>query len=132
MTRIALFLQWAAMVIALALTAQAAPAATPDNPPPHWVPGRGDQGWQWKYRVWLPDKALRVAVCETHLDWNHANGSFVSAFGITRREYNADAAYMNSVPWNDVTPPSPWHQWRAAQGHRARFHGWSGWGCRGA
>ena len=55
MTKLALFLQWAALVFALALTAQAAPAASQDKHPKHWQEGRGDQGWQWRWEVWLPD-----------------------------------------------------------------------------
>lgn len=87
---------------------------------------------QHRWQLWLPSKWYRLAICETHLNWQHQNGSYVSAFGISRREYDNDAAYNKAPPWNDVKPPSPWYQYQAALGHYARFGGFSGWGCRGA
>ena len=87
---------------------------------------------EWNWRAWLPDKWRRVGICETGLNWRHANGRYVSAFGISRVEYDRDAAYMGARPWNDAYPPSPWNQYQAAVGHYKRFGGFSGWGCRGA
>jgi hypothetical protein len=113
-------------VLTLAVSAQAA------RHPEHWVKGRGNQGWQWKWEVWLPDKWQRIARCETGLNFDHANGSYVSAFGIWRPIYNADARAMHSKPWNDRVHPSPWHQYRAALGHYKMHGGYSGWGCRAA
>lgn len=104
---------------------------------PHHVPGKGNQSWQWKWWVWLPDKWQRIGACETGYgkrpgNWNHANTQYVSAFGIYRPQYDKDAASMGAPPWNDARPPSPWHQYRAALGHYRMFGGFSGWGCRGA
>lgn len=109
-----------------------APAVSHAHKPLHWVEGKGDQGWQWKWQVWLPAKWQRVGVCETQLNWSHANSSYVSAFGIYRTQYDADARSMGAPPWSDRRPPSPWHQYRAALGHYRMFGGFSGWGCRNA
>jgi hypothetical protein len=87
---------------------------------------------QWNWQAFLPDKWRRVGICETGLNWRHANGQYVSAFGISRREYDRDAASMHAPPWNDARPPSPWDQYQAALGHYHRFGGFSGWSCRGA
>lgn len=89
---------------------------------------------QWNWQAFLPDKWRRVGVCETGLNWFHANSSYVSAFGISVREYDNDARYMGVRPWyvRGQGVPSPWEQWRAAVGHYTRFGGFSGWGCRGA
>ena len=88
-----------------------------------------EQARQWDWQAWLPANWQAVARCETHYNWRHANGRFVSAFGISRREYDADAAYMGAPPWNDARPPTPWQQYQAALGHYRRFG--DGWGCPG-
>jgi hypothetical protein len=100
--------------------------------------------WKWRakhvknklhhaWQLWLPRVWYNLGSCETGYggepNWNHRNDDFVSAFGISRAEYDADAAYYNAPPWNDVKPPSPWHQYQAARGHYARWGGFSGWGC---
>ncbi len=89
---------------------------------------------QWNWQAWLPDKWRRVGGCETGLNWHHHNSSYTSAFGISVREYDRDAAFMGVRPWyvRGLPDPSPWEQWRAAVGHYTRFGGFSGWGCRGA
>jgi hypothetical protein len=89
---------------------------------------------QWHWEAWLPDKWRRVGMCETGLNWRHANSQYVSAFGISVREYDNDAAYMGVRGWyvKGRPAPSPWEQYQAALGHYRRFGGFSGWGCRGA
>lgn len=87
---------------------------------------------QWGWQAWLPDKWRRVGICETGLNWHHANSSYVSAFGISRQAYDEDAAVMGAPPWNDRVHPSPWNQYQAALGHYKLHSGFSGWGCRGA
>jgi hypothetical protein len=87
---------------------------------------------QWNWQAFLPGEWRRLGVCETGLNWRHANGSFVSAFGISRQAYDEDAAVMGAPPWNDARPPSPWNQYQAALGHHRIHGGFSGWGCRGA
>lgn len=98
---------------------------------------------QWNWQAWLPDKWRRIAVCETGLNWQHANSSYVSAFGISVASYDDDAAYMGVPGWPKKRvagrlvfdldrAPSPWHQWQAAVGHYKQHGGFSGWGCRGA
>jgi hypothetical protein len=129
MTKIALFLQWAAMVFVLALTAQAAPAASPDKPPPHWVPGRGDQGWQWRTDVWLPAKHARVIQCETHTTWTWNSGTYQGAYGFAVSSWDQ----FKPVAWwpKEAYEASPWQQYQTALAIYRRY-GWSGWGCRGA
>ncbi len=92
------------------------------------------QAWQYRWQVWLPDNWARLGACETGYgrkpgNWHHHNSSYVSAFGISRREYDRDARYMGVAPWNDANPPTPWQQYRAAVGHYRRFG--DGWGCPG-
>lgn len=96
--------------------------------------GRLEACRQQNWKAWLPAKWYRVARCETGPNWHHANSSYVSAFGISVREYDRDAAYMGVRPWyvRGKGNPSPWEQWQAAVGHYKRFGGFSGWGCRAA
>jgi len=83
--------------------------------------------YEFNWQSWLPPNWKAVASCETHFNWEHNNSSFVSAFGISWREYNADAAYMGAPPWN--IRHTPRDQYKAALGHYARFG--DGWGCPG-
>jgi hypothetical protein len=111
-------------VLALFVFAAAANARVPAH----------QQAWQYRWSVWLPENWQKLGACETGYgrrpgNWKHANSSYVSAFGISRREYDRDAAYMGAPPWNDANPPTPWHQYRAAVGHLRRFG--DGWGCPG-
>ena len=85
---------------------------------------------QWNWQAWLPANWVAVARCETGINWFHYNGSYRSAFGISTREYDADAAYMGVRGWfAGPKPPSPWEQYQAALGHYKRFG--DGWGCPG-
>lgn len=92
---------------------------------------RALEDWRREFAwwIWLPSNWSAVARCETHFNFRHANGRFVSAFGISRREYDADAAYFGAPPWNDRRPPTPREQYDAARGHYARFG--DGWTCPG-
>lgn len=83
--------------------------------------------YQYNWQSWLPGNWQGVARCETHFNWEHNNSSFVSAFGISWREYNADAAYMGAPPWH--VRHTPRDQYKAALGHYARFG--DGWSCPG-
>jgi len=83
--------------------------------------------YHYNWQSWLPANWQGVARCETHFDWEHNNSSFVSAFGISWREYNADAAYMGAPPWH--VRHTPRDQYKAALGHYARFG--DGWTCPG-
>jgi hypothetical protein len=83
--------------------------------------------YQYNWESWLPDNWKRVASCETHFNFEHNNSSFVSAFGISWREYNADAAHMGAPPWN--VRHTPRDQYMAALGHYDRFG--DGWSCPG-
>jgi hypothetical protein len=101
-----------------------------------------EQVRQWNWQAWLPGYRVKgpldwygVGRCETggggDPNWFHANSSFVSAFGISVREYDNDAAYMGVRPWyvKGQPPPSPWEQYQAAVGHYKRFG--DGWSCPG-
>lgn len=89
--------------------------------------------YHFAWREWLPRNWYVVGSCETGYggapNWSHANSSYVSAFGISRREYDADAAFMGAPPWNDARPPTPREQLLAAIGHYRRFG--DGWTCPG-
>jgi len=85
--------------------------------------------WNREYAwwLWLPVNWRALSTCETHLDFEHANSTHLSAFGITIAEYDADAAYMGAPPWH--VRHTPRDQYLAARGHLARFG--DGWTCPG-
>jgi hypothetical protein len=83
--------------------------------------------YHYDWQKWLPWNWQGVARCETHFNWEHNNSRFVSAFGISWREYNADAAYMGAPPWH--VRHTPRDQYMAALGHYKRFG--DGWTCPG-
>ena len=83
--------------------------------------------YHYNWQSWLPANWKAVARCETHYNFEHNNSSFVSAFGISWREYNADAAHMGAPPWN--VRHTPRDQYMAALGHYDRFG--DGWSCPG-
>lgn len=93
-----------------------------------------EQARQWAWERWLPDHGRRLATCESGLRWDRGvmhstDGTFVSAFAISTREYDRDAALMGVRPWyvRGRPDPSPWEQWLAAIGHYKRFgDGWTG------
>lgn len=85
------------------------------------------KSYYYNWESWLPYNWKGVARCETHFNWEHSNSRFVSAFGISWREYNADAAYMGAPPWH--IRHTPRDQYNAALGHYARFG--DGWTCPG-
>lgn len=94
---------------------------------------RDAERWLYDWRSWLPGNWYAVGSCETGYggppNWSHGNSSFVSAFGISVREYDADAAHMGARPWSYDNPPPPRHQYLAALGHYDRFG--DGWSCAG-
>jgi hypothetical protein len=96
--------------------------------------------YHFAWRKWLPATWYVVGRCETGYggspNFAHQNGSFVSAFGISRREYDRDAAYMGAPGWPTyaaqqagVPLPTPREQLLAAIGHYRRFG--DGWSCAG-
>jgi hypothetical protein len=127
-------------VIALAVVTREAEAKKPlirtssAELPEHWVQGRGDQGWQWKWQVWLPDKWARIGACETGYgrrpgDWTWNSGTYQGAFGFHHQSWDQ----FKPVSWwpREAYLASPWQQYRTALAIHARY-GLSGWGCRGA
>ena len=97
---------------------------------------RATERWLHDYAwwLWMPSNWQDLGACETGYgrrpgNFNHANSRYVSAFGISRVEYDSDAAYFDAAPWNDDHPPTPRDQLNAARGHLARFG--DGWGCPG-
>lgn len=92
---------------------------------------------EFDWRRWMPDKWQRIGACETGGgvrpgNFHHQNRQFVSFAGISRQTYDGDAAFYGQPPWNDERNPTPHQQFLAALGHYHRWHGFSGWGCRGA
>jgi hypothetical protein len=85
--------------------------------PEHWVQGRGDQGWQWKWQVWLPDKWARIGACETGYgrrpgDWTWNSGTYQGAFGFHHQSWDQ----FKPVSWwpREAYLASPWQQYRTA------------------
>jgi hypothetical protein len=118
-------------LIATLALALAAPAAAHHYP--HHVPGKGDQSWQWKWWVWLPDKWQRIGACETgygkrpgRWDWN--SGTYQGAFGFYHGSW--DAFRPPHYP-SEAYLASPWQQYQVALRIWRRY-GFSGWGCRNA
>ncbi len=131
----------------LALVATTATGAK-RTPKPKYLIGRAlnrvpawKQSWQYRWRVWLPDKWQRIGACETGYgkrpgDFTWDSGKYVSAFGIYRpawyqfggsrwptgRELAADGT---------LHLPTPWEQYQVALRIWRRY-GFSGWGCRNA
>jgi len=136
MTRLLTLTEYAMFVGALAAIAAVfywnagtAQAAKPDNPPEHWVSGHGDQGWQWKWRVWLPAKHQRVIRCETHGTWTWNSGTYQGAYGFAVSSWDQ----FKPVSWwpREAYLASPWQQYQTALAIYRRY-GRSGWGCRAA
>jgi hypothetical protein len=104
------------------------------TPCDHHYAGRGCQDWQWRWKVWLPDKWARIGACETgygqrpgRWDWN--SGTYQGAFGFHHDSWD----HFKPVAWwpREAYLASPWQQYRTALAIHARY-GLSGWGCRGA
>ncbi len=89
--------------------------------------------YHYNWRSWLPANWKAVGTCETGYggdpNFKFANGSFVSAFGISRSIYDTDARMSGTPPWNDANPPTPRQQYLAAAAHYQHFG--DGWGCPG-
>jgi hypothetical protein len=102
--------------------------------------------YHYDWRAWMDAKHQRVAACETGhqggtgpegASWTWDSGRYVSAFGIYRDGYNADAHRIGNLGWDETLSrlhryATPREQMQAADSHRTANGGWSGWGCRGA
>jgi hypothetical protein len=118
--------------LALAGTTLAAPKP---EPPTQFHGHRvGDQSWQWKWWVWLPDKWQRIGACETgygkrpgRWDWN--SGLYQGAFGFAVSSWDQ----FKPVSWwpSEAYLATPWQQYQTALAIHRRY-GFSGWGCRNA
>ena len=94
----------------------------------------GNQAWQYRWQVWLPDKWQRIGACETgygrrpgRWDWN--SGTYQGAFGFHHSSWDQ----FKPVSWwpDSAYEATPWQQYRTALAIHARY-GFSGWGCRNA
>jgi len=99
-----------------------------------WQAKRAYTKWHayhYDWRTWLPSNWRQLGTCETGYggdpDFEFSNSRYTSAFGISWREYNADAAYMGAPPWH--VRHTPRDQYLAALGHYKRFG--DGWSCPG-
>jgi hypothetical protein len=118
------------------VTAQAAPKPKTSSAtiPEHWVNGKGDQGWQWKWQVWLPDKWQRIGACETGYGkrpgrWTWNSGTYQGAFGFHHQSWDGFKPYAHYP--REAYLASPWQQYQTALAIYRRY-GLSGWGCRNA
>lgn len=122
------------LVAALAVVSASESAPKPDPPTQFYGHRVGDQSWQWKWQVWLPDKWQRVGACETGYGkrpgrWNWNSGTYQGAFGFHYDSWDQ----FKPVHWwpREAYLATPWQQYRTALAIHARY-GFSGWGCRGA
>jgi hypothetical protein len=90
--------------------------------------------YQYDWRSWLPAKWVRIAICETGLNWRHSNSSYEGAFGFAKSswdsfKYRAD---RKAGPYpEDAWQATPRQQYEVALAIWRAF-GFSGWGCRNA
>ena len=94
----------------------------------------GNQAWQYRWQVWLPDKWQRVGACETGYgkrpgNWQWNSGTYQGAFGF----HYASWDQFKPVSWwpHAAYLATPWQQYQTALAIHRRY-GFSGWGCRGA
>lgn len=91
---------------------------------------RGDQGWQWRYRVWMPPHWIRLAQCEGggrgEPNWRH-HSYYQGAFGFAPGSWDQ----FKPVAWwpRDAHLATPWQQYRTALRIAARFGLAEPWGC---
>ncbi len=83
---------------------------------------------QWNWQAWLPDKWVRIARCETGINWFHSNSRFQGAFGFAISSW--DSFRLAGYP-AEAWQASPWQQYQVALAIHSRY-GFSGWGCRNA
>lgn len=90
--------------------------------------------YMYDWRSWLPAKWVRIAICETGLNWRHSNSSYEGAFGFALSSWDAFVPYADrkAGPY----PPNaylatPRQQYEVALAIWRRY-GLSGWGCRAA
>ena len=94
---------------------------------------RHDAYWRaYSWQDWLPAKWQRIARCETGIDWRWDSGTYVSAFGIYRSGYAADARAVGLPSWDAPGHRTPRQQYLTALSHYRLHGGFSGWGCRNA
>lgn len=92
---------------------------------------RGDQSWQWKYRVWMAPHAIRLAQCESGSRgepvWRHNSGTYEGAFGF----YYGTWDQFKPVSWwpSSASEASPWQQYVVARIVARRYGIASPWGC---
>ena len=125
------------LAVVATLTLATTTVAAPDKPP-HGNQAifhghrRGDQSWQWNYRVWMPAVWQRIAWCESGTrppadpDWTHDSGTYQGAMGFWYGSWDR----FKPVAWwpDNAADASPWMQYRTALEIHARY-GFTGWGC---
>lgn len=90
---------------------------------------RGDQSWQWKYRVWMPAHWIRLAECESGSkppNWRHDSGSYSGAFGFADGSWTQFRlpGYPTRASW-----ATPFQQFQVARRIGARYGLAEPWGC---
>lgn len=80
--------------------------------------------WNWQQ---FPSWVVALARCESGINWyaegSSRDGTFYSAFNISRSVYDRDAHHMGVRGWNEGPGvPSPWEQAQAVIGH-VRLYG---------
>lgn len=90
---------------------------------------KGNQSWQWKYKVWMPTHWQNLAECESGSDppnWKHNSGTYQGAFGFYHGSW--DQYRYPNYP-REAYLATPWQQWKVARRIAARFGLASPWGC---
>ncbi len=90
--------------------------------------------YQYAWSHWLPQKWVRIGICETGLNWQHSNSSYEGAFGFALQSWDSFVPRAN--PKAGPYPPNaymatPRQQYEVALAIYRMF-GFSGWGCRNA
>jgi hypothetical protein len=90
---------------------------------------------QWNWQA-FPSWIIRLARCESSINWyaegSSSDGTFYSAFNISRSVYDRDAHHMGVRGWHEGPGiPSPYEQAMAVIGHMRLYgDGFSG-NCHG-
>ena len=82
--------------------------------------------WEWNWQA-FPSWIIRLANCESSINWfaegSSSDGTFYSAFNISRSVYDRDAHHMGVRGWHEGKGvPSPYEQAMAVIGH-VRLYG---------
>lgn len=83
-------------------------------------------GWQWRYQVWMPAWAQRLAQCEEGLDWHHSGSGYEGGFAFAVGTW--DQYRLKRFP-RRAYDATPWQQWVVVQRVARAVTVGAAWGC---